>query len=198
MKENSANIFTVKTAYQVALRLKERSQIEHSRAISDRAIWKNIWALKVPPKVRMFVWRACYNILPTRENLHRRKVMVDPQCEICCQKSESVGHILWECPLARNVWAICRGKIQKCPNDARELFALFRMLVDRLPQLELDRWATISWALWNARNKYYFEHVQQHPRVLLEGALGFLAEYQRLMAAMNNSFSLCFAESSKV
>ena len=40
------------------------------------------------------------------------------RCEICCQKSESVGHILWECPLARNVWAICQGKIQKCPNDA--------------------------------------------------------------------------------
>ena len=61
------------------------------------------------------------------------------------------------------------------------------MLGDRLPQLELDRWATISCALWNARNKYYFEHVQQHPRVILEGALSFLAEYQRLLAAMTNS-----------
>ena len=109
------------------------------------------------------------------------------RCEICCQKLESVGHIFWECPLARNVWAICRGKIQKCPNDAREFFALFRMLVDQLPQLELDRWATISWALWNARNKYYFEHVQQHPRVILDGALSFLAEYRRLLAAMTNS-----------
>ena len=150
---------------------------------------KEFWALKVPPKVRTFVWRACSKILPTRENLHRRKVMVDPPCEICCQKPESVGHLLWECPLARNVhvWAICQGKIQKCPNDAREFFALSRLLVDRLPEMELDRWVTISWALWNARNKYYFEHVQQHPKVILEGALGFLAEYQRLLAAMNNS-----------
>ena len=70
--------------------------------------------------------------------------MVDPRCEICCKKPESVGHLLWECPLARNVWAICQGKIHKCPNDAREFFALFRMLVDRLPEMELDRWATIS------------------------------------------------------
>ena len=113
--------------------------------------------------------------------------MVDPRCEICCKKPGSVGHRLWECPLARNVWAICQGKIQKCPNDAREFFALFWMLVDRLPEMELDRWATISWALWNARNKYYFEHVQQHPKVILEGALGFLAVYQRLLAVMNTS-----------
>ena len=87
------------------------------------------------------------------------------------------------------------AKIHKCPNDAREFFALFRMLVDRLPEMELDRWATKSWALWNARNKYYFEHVQQQPKVILEGALGFLAEYQRLLAAMNNSLSLFFDSS---
>jgi len=52
---------------------------------------------------------------------------------------------------------LCQDKIQKCPNDAKEFFALFRMLVDGLPQLELDRWAMTYWALWNARNKYYFE-----------------------------------------
>ncbi|KAL0008056.1 hypothetical protein SO802_009558 [Lithocarpus litseifolius] len=65
------------------------------------------------------------------------------------------------------------------------------MLVDRLPQLELDRWATISWALWNARNKYYFEHVQQHTRVILEGALGFLAEYQSALAWSSPCYKAC-------
>ena len=59
--------------------------------------------------------------------------MVDPWCEICCQKPESVGHLLWECPLARNIRALCQGKIHKCPNDVMEFFALFRMLVDWLP-----------------------------------------------------------------
>ena len=65
--------------------------------------------------------------------------------------------------------------------------SLFRMLVDQLPRLELDGWATISWALWNARNKYYFQQVQQPPKVILEGALGFRAEYQRLLVAMKAS-----------
>ena len=171
-KENSANMFTVRSAYQVALKLKESVQAEHSRAVTDRAVWKKIWTLHVPPKVRMFVWRACSNILPTRENLHRRKIKVDPQCEVCCQKTESTGHLLWECPLARNVWALCRGKIQKCSNDAQDFFALFQMQADRLTKMELDRWATISWAIWNARNKFYFEKIQQHPKAIMEGAIG--------------------------
>ena len=134
----------------------------------------------------MFVWRACSNILPRRENLHRRKIKVDPQCEVCCQKTESTGHLLWECPLARNVWALCRGKIQKCSNDAQDFFALFQMQADRLTKMELDRWATISWAIWNARNKFYFEKIQQHPKAIMEGAIGYLDEYQKLAAAMRS------------
>ena len=106
-KENSAKLFTVKSAYQIALKLKEKNRVKHSRAVTNQALWKKIWTLKTPPKVKMFVWRACSNILPTRENLHGRKMKIDPQCEICCQKPESIGHLLWECPLARNVWALC-------------------------------------------------------------------------------------------
>ena len=37
-KDNSAKVFKAKTAYQVALSLKERTQVKHSRAGTDRAI----------------------------------------------------------------------------------------------------------------------------------------------------------------
>ena len=73
-KENQYKTFTVKSAYQVALRMKEQAQVEHSTAASDRRIWNKIWVLNVLPKVRTFLWRACSNILPTRGNLHKRKL----------------------------------------------------------------------------------------------------------------------------
>ena len=37
----------------------------------------------------------------------------------------TVAHLLWECPFARNVCALCRGKLQKCPNEAQDIFMLF-------------------------------------------------------------------------
>ena len=37
-KENSAKLFAVNSAYQVALNLKEKNQVEHSRAVTDRAL----------------------------------------------------------------------------------------------------------------------------------------------------------------
>ena len=71
--ENTNNVFTVKSAYREVLRMKERSRIEHSTAGQDRHHWKKIWTLNVPPKFRNFLWRACSNILPTRENLSQLK-----------------------------------------------------------------------------------------------------------------------------
>ena len=64
-KENSKHEFTVKIAYKVAMRLRQQTDIEHSRAQVDRKWWKMIWAINVPSKVKSFMWRACSNILPT-------------------------------------------------------------------------------------------------------------------------------------
>ena len=51
---------------------------------------------------------------------------------------------------------------------------LFRWLTDKLTQQELERWAVTAWVIWNAQNKYYFEHVQTYPKSILNGALGSL------------------------
>lgn len=165
--------------------MKETTQIEHSIASTKRPLWRKLWRLNVPTKVHMFLWQACSNVLPTRENLHKRKVQVDPHCAICCQQPESVGHLLWECPLARNVWALCRGGIQKCTNSNCDFFLLFQALVEKLLVGELERRVVTTWAVWNVRNKYYFKKTQTHLEGILSEALGFLQEYQMLMAAQH-------------
>ena len=102
-KENKAQRFTVKTAYHVALHLHREVGVEHSTVGEEKRFWNKIWKMNVPPKVRNFVWRACNDILPTRTNLYRKKVYTDPLCAIYEQTDETVGHVLWGCPMARNV-----------------------------------------------------------------------------------------------
>lgn len=99
-KENGKHEFTVKSAYQVALRLRQKVDAEHSRAQEDGRRWKMIWKMNVPPKIYTSIWRACSNILPTRDNLHQRKIQVDCGCELCQQQPETCAHLLWECPFA--------------------------------------------------------------------------------------------------
>ena len=174
--ENAAAKFTVKTAYRLALCLNKQPWAEHSLSRAYKPVWRGIWALNIPPKVRTFLWRACSNCLPTRENLYRR-VQVDTRCDICHHQSENTSHILWECPFAQNVWALMSSRIQKCRNMADDFFQLFRQLRDRLTQGELEQWA-----IWNARNRFYFEHVQLQPKGIVDVACRLLEEYQRLMA----------------
>lgn len=59
--QNKSITFSVKFAYHVALRLKQQHPVEHSVARLDQPIWRKIWLLNVPPKVRTFIWRACSN-----------------------------------------------------------------------------------------------------------------------------------------
>lgn len=128
-KENKSKIFSVKSMYGVAQRVLNPSDGDHSMASADERLWKSVWSFNTPPKVRNSQWRACSNILPTRDNLCKKKVQLGLLCVVCKQQSETVSHILWECPFARNVWALVRGKIQKSSAHASDFFTLTRTML---------------------------------------------------------------------
>ena len=47
------------------------------------------------------------------------------------------------------------------------------MLQDKLKQRDLEIWVVTAWALWNARNKFYFHKIQLQPSTIADGALAF-------------------------
>ncbi|XP_050240907.1 uncharacterized protein LOC126689771 [Quercus robur] len=111
---------------------------ECSKLEEGSQVWAKVWKMKVSNKIRVFAWRACQNILPTRENLFRRKVAPDAYCERCNQVPESVLHVLWECGAAQDVWAggprrlntvVHGGKVQdpsRLNSRASELLGEFK------------------------------------------------------------------------
>jgi hypothetical protein len=66
-----------------------------------------------PNVVKNFMWRACKNLLPTKENLIRRKVVEKPLCPICNLEVETTFHALWECLASRDVWGASHRIFQK-------------------------------------------------------------------------------------
>ena len=101
-------------------------------------------------------------------------------------QNERICHVLWGCPFARNVWSMASRWIQKCSNSVLDFFELFQTMVTRLNQQELESWAVIVWAVWNAWNKFYFEKTQLQPRHIYDGASGLSTDYQHLMAAQTS------------
>jgi hypothetical protein len=80
------------------MELKERERGQCSTAVIDSGVWKAIWDMKVPNSVKLFNWRACQNILPTRVNLFQRKVVDDCSCPCCGSEEETTIHAVWSCP----------------------------------------------------------------------------------------------------
>jgi hypothetical protein len=54
-----------------------------SYLLESNLLWKNIRGLRIPYSIRMFLWQACQNILPTKDNLSKRGVDLDPMCMFC-------------------------------------------------------------------------------------------------------------------
>lgn len=68
----------VKSGYcEVQKIWKELKWVESSRGDLGREVWKAIWNLRVPNKIKVFSWRACRSILPTQVNLSKKRIVVD-------------------------------------------------------------------------------------------------------------------------
>ena len=82
--ENKRGGFLVKSAYYMALTVINPSDRgESSHGDPRTPFWKRIWLLKIPPKIRIFTWKACVNALPTMSNLRKRGVSTDGLCPVC-------------------------------------------------------------------------------------------------------------------
>jgi hypothetical protein len=64
--------------------------------------WLAIWQLRVPPKIRVFLWRLARQSIPTGDVLHRRHMAPQASCLIC-EAPDSWKHSLLECNMAKCV-----------------------------------------------------------------------------------------------
>ena len=70
----------------------------------DDDVWKKIWKLHWPPKLKHFLWRACKNSLPVNEICHYRHMAQSPACSRCDGGVENVCHALLDHQSNRTMW----------------------------------------------------------------------------------------------
>ena len=103
--ETSNGFFSVRNAYKLALELETNREIDSCSDGSNIChFWKRLWSIQIPHKIKHFSWWATRDILPTKENLVYRKVLVDSMCEEYGNAPESFFHLFWECSKAWNTW----------------------------------------------------------------------------------------------
>jgi hypothetical protein len=106
-------IFSVKSAYRLALSLKHANRDDSSCSTQrdgDRKIWNCIWKSNVPPKVRIFGWRVATDTLPTKMNKSRRNLEWNARCDVCGNGTEDTHHATVTCTKA----ATLRHAMREC------------------------------------------------------------------------------------
>lgn len=145
--------FSVRSCYHLISSLTSAQDSSGAGATSglDNLNWKEIWSLPIPPKIRMFLWRACSGILPHKAELFRRHVLDSPLCNSCGNKVETTNHVLMECRGMREIWKHCPFNLPVTDSHT-SMWQLFQMFKRSLqPDLFLVG-LVICWKVWEVRN----------------------------------------------
>lgn len=138
--------------------------------------------MQVLGKVKHFLWRACLDSLPTKQNLWRRKITACPKCEACNSYPKNTIHALWDCEEIKVVWErdfnwIDKGKVAK-----GSFVDLWELLGTRPDTREL--FAVTAWHLWTRQNKKRLNQtISPLQQVTLE-AHHYLSKYKKHNNAM--------------
>ena len=132
--------------------------------VSSKKVWKRLWGLEVPGKIKHFFWRALMNVLPTADNLRPQKVEVSPIYPICNAANESVPHCLVECLFAHSCWLLSSiGTFGSCSS----LIDWFEQIFTRCYKEDCNLDVMLCWRLWFNRNdKVWNDHCSQAPSLV--------------------------------
>ncbi|KAH9670971.1 reverse transcriptase domain-containing protein [Citrus sinensis] len=92
---NPRGCYTVRSCYKL---------LNPITSDSFAGVWRKLWRLNVPSKIKNFIWRAAKNVLPTAVNLLSRRVDIISTCAVCNANEETVMHALIECSFAKTCW----------------------------------------------------------------------------------------------
>ena len=100
-------IFSVRSAYYKQWEDSYVDKNSNNAAISsstNHPVWKRLWSLKVPSKVKIFLWRCLHNAIPCQCVLANRHIGTSGQCPVCKVNAEDISHALFRSPWAGEIW----------------------------------------------------------------------------------------------
>ncbi|XP_042974832.1 uncharacterized protein LOC122306468 [Carya illinoinensis] len=187
-------LFSVKSGYHLHQEIHANPEAGPSKPKDQSELWKGVWKLQVPNGVKVFIWRACNEGLPTLANLKRRKIVAESTCPICGRVEETADHALWSCSAARDVWCQASKPIQKLSLEVGSFKEVWQQITDKLPAARIEEVGSIMRLIWTRRNEVVHGKAFRHPNSILVKAQDDLYCYK---LAIQGRVSCRAAETSK-
>jgi len=130
--------------------------------------WRDIWKLQLTDRLRIFIWKIAWNILPTTQRLQSMipTYHLDASCPLCKSGPDSIRHLFIHCHFARVVWRLSPWPLDSTTFDSPDLLNWVRVILYpdallHIPFLEKHRFQVFAAVtcdlLWFHRNKAYHD-----------------------------------------
>ena len=120
-----SGIFSTRSAYRLLANEASANSPSSSNPHPQRDIWRGVWMLCTPNKVKHFIWRACNNSLRTLDNMFSRQIVSSVCCNICNAHPEDILHVVWGCTEVANMWKELSWAHLSVPSHSRDFTNLF-------------------------------------------------------------------------
>ncbi|GFY82390.1 hypothetical protein Acr_02g0006300 [Actinidia rufa] len=103
---NSSGESSVKSGYRKLRELAD-AEINPEPGTSEpipQVLWKKLWRVQCLPRAKHFIWKVIWNWVATKDNLFKRRCVMDPFCPICKNEPETIESVLFRRDWSRGVW----------------------------------------------------------------------------------------------
>ncbi|KAL5565353.1 hypothetical protein UlMin_028517 [Ulmus minor] len=167
--------YTVRSGYWLATKIKS---VPSSSTSSYTSWWKKFWRLRIPPKIRIFLWKAYYNWIPSLVNLDKHGVPTQKRCPNCNETDDTTLHALWGCKTLESLKVLCDSFIRfKLPPQC-DLKEFLLTANDCLSLENLEFLCVLLWRIWFRRNKWIHEQTWLDDESCYSWARQHLADFQ--------------------
>lgn len=140
-----SGLFSVSSAYQVLRPKRVR-----------RPSLRLIWGPRIPTRLSIFFWRFLNALLPFPDVLQTYGFQLPSKCP-CCESVDSLGHFLFECVIAAEIWHFFSGFFPDLiPLTSLQDVLLFCLDSSTPVFLQLLP-IFVIWGLWRLRNAIVFD-----------------------------------------
>jgi hypothetical protein len=118
---------------------------------------KYLWKIKVPLKIKIFMWFVHRKEILTKDNLAKRNWQGSTKCCFCDQE-ETIQHLFIDCPFAKKLWRVVHMTFAiSPPSNINNMFGNWLNGIAKKDKgfIRIGVCALL-WAIWKVRNDFIF------------------------------------------